>query len=142
MSRGRWRSWRATTLGDGGRHGNAVRQSGRNLPAAASTLFWRPDQGDGDALQGPAGGHRRGRPVLGIPIANVPAKLGGSVLVAWDGGRAASRAMNDALPLLAGADAVTVLAIGPDGPARRQAEAATAHLRRHGVAATASRTPG
>ncbi len=83
-----------------------------------------------------------GRPVLGIPIANVPPKLGSNVLVAWDGSRAAGRAMNDALPLLAGADAVTVLAIGPEEPARRQAEAATAHLRRHGVAATASRTPG
>jgi nucleotide-binding universal stress UspA family protein len=83
-----------------------------------------------------------GRPVLGIPVANVPERLGRNVLVAWDGSRAASRAMNDALPLLETAESVTVLAIGADEAARRQAEAATAHLRRHGVAASASRTPG
>ena len=83
-----------------------------------------------------------GRPVLGIPIANVPERIGRNILVAWDGSRPASRAMNDALPLLAGAESVTVLVIGTDAWASQQAEMATAHLRRHGVAATASRPPG
>jgi len=81
-----------------------------------------------------------GRPVLGIPIANVPERLGRSALVAWDGSRAASRAMNDALPLLATAERVTVLSIGAEDRALAMAEAAAAHLSRHGLPADASRT--
>lgn len=79
-----------------------------------------------------------GRPVLGIPIANVPERLGSTVLIAWEGSRAASRAMNDALPLLVSARRVTVLSIGAEDRALPMAEAATAHLRRHGVPAEAS----
>jgi nucleotide-binding universal stress UspA family protein len=75
-----------------------------------------------------------GRPVLGLPVANLPETLGRNVLVAWDGSRPACRAMNDALPLLAEAEAVTVLSIGP---APVTAEAAAAHLGRHGVSASA-----
>jgi nucleotide-binding universal stress UspA family protein len=78
-----------------------------------------------------------GRPVLGIPIANLPQEIGRNVLLAWDGSRGASRAMNDALPLLADAASVTVLSVEPDEPARRSAQSAAAHLRRHGVAAEA-----
>src|SRR5690242_17513708 len=81
-----------------------------------------------------------GRPVLGIPSANVPERLGRIVLVAWDGSRAASRAMNDALPLPATAEKVTVVSIGAEDRALPMAEAAAAHLRRHGVPAEASRT--
>ena len=80
-----------------------------------------------------------GRPVLGIPTANVPERLGSNMLVAWDGSRAACRAMNDALPLLALAKRVTVLSIGAEDRALPMAEAAAAHLRRHGVPAEASR---
>jgi len=80
-----------------------------------------------------------GRPVLGIPTANVPKRLGSTVLVAWEGSRAASRAMNDALPLLAAAERVTVLSIGAEDRALPMAEAAAAHLRRHGAPAEASR---
>jgi nucleotide-binding universal stress UspA family protein len=80
-----------------------------------------------------------GRPVLGIPIANVPERLGRTVLVAWEGSRAASRAMNDALPLLMASERVTVLSIGAEDQALPLAEAAASHLRRHGAAAEASR---
>ena len=79
-----------------------------------------------------------GRPVLGVPIANLPGEIGRTVLLAWDGSRAASRAMNDALPLLAEADAVTVLSVDPGEPMRKSGRSAAAHLRRHGIAAEAS----
>lgn len=81
-----------------------------------------------------------GRAVLGIPTANVPERLGSIVLVAWDGSRAATRAMNDALPLLAAAEKATVLSIGVEDQALAMAEAAASHLRRHGVPAEAGQT--
>src|SRR5262249_22933196 len=74
-----------------------------------------------------------GRPVLGLPIANIPDEIGKNVLVAWNGSREASRAMNDALPLLADAEAVKLLSVDTRGPARQSAEAAAEHLRRHRV---------
>ena len=49
-----------------------------------------------------------GRPVLFVPRATAVATPGSNVLVAWDGGREAARALRDALPLLAGAQRVTV----------------------------------
>ncbi len=52
-----------------------------------------------------------GRPVLYLPYAgNISAKLN-KIMVAWDGGREAARAMADALPFLAAAKQVTVLSI-------------------------------
>ena len=47
--------------------------------------------------------------------------------------------MNDALPLLLASERVTVLSIGVESHALPMAEAAAAHLRRHGVPAEASR---
>jgi nucleotide-binding universal stress UspA family protein len=81
-----------------------------------------------------------GRPVLGVPIANLPERVGRTVLVAWDGSRPASRALNDALPFLAEAEAVTVLAVDPDEGLSWSLDAAVAHLKRHGVAAAAERS--
>lgn len=78
-----------------------------------------------------------GRPVLGVPIANVPDEIGRTVVLAWDGSRGAGRAMHDALPLLADAVSVAVLLVEPDEAARGSARSAVAHLRRHGIAAEA-----
>jgi nucleotide-binding universal stress UspA family protein len=75
---------------------------------------------------------RCGRPVLGLPSANPPERIGRRVILAWDGGREACRAMNDALPLLASAESVAVVSV--DAPERSTA-AAVARLRRHGVRA-------
>jgi len=83
-----------------------------------------------------------GRPVLGLPVANLPDEVGNEVLVAWDGSREASRAMNDALPLIARAKSVTLLTVDPDEAMWESTEAAAVHLRRHGVAASAHRIPG
>lgn len=49
-----------------------------------------------------------GGPVLFVPRATAVATPGGNVLVAWDGGREAARAVRDALPLLRTAQRVTV----------------------------------
>jgi nucleotide-binding universal stress UspA family protein len=85
-----------------------------------------------------------GRPVLAVPFAGSFSSIGDRVLVAWNAGREAARAINDALPLLRKASHVTVLAINPrhgigghgDVPAADMA----LHLVRHGVKAEAAHT--
>lgn len=85
-----------------------------------------------------------GRPVLVVPYAGSWSEIGRRVLVAWDASREATRALNDAMPLLAGADAVTVLSIDPsDGPAGHgdiPGADIGLHLARHGVKATTETT--
>ena len=59
-----------------------------------------------------------GRPILAVPYAGQFETVGRRVLIGWNATREATRAVNDAMPLLAGADVVTVLTIdareGPD----------------------------
>lgn len=80
-----------------------------------------------------------GRPTLIVPSQEMSGTtLGQRIAIAWDGGREATRAVHDALPLLKTAEAVFILSIPPDsrgedvnrGPA--PAELAV-HLDRHGV---------
>src|SRR5262249_13320467 len=47
-----------------------------------------------------------GRPVLVMPYAGHFERVGGRVLIGWNATREAARAVNDAMPLLAAADAV------------------------------------
>jgi nucleotide-binding universal stress UspA family protein len=78
-----------------------------------------------------------GRPVLIVPNAGVHSRVGGRVLVAWNGRREAARAVFDALPILRGAKVVKVVRVNP------QSERESAHdipaadictaLARHGV---------
>ncbi|MFN7633480.1 MAG: universal stress protein, partial [Acetobacteraceae bacterium] len=56
-----------------------------------------------------------GRPVLVVPYAGSFSAIGRRVLVGWKPGREAARAVHDALPLLAGAELVTVLSVNPGG---------------------------
>jgi len=83
-----------------------------------------------------------GRPVLVVPYAGTFSTVGTRVLVAWNASREATRAVNDALPLLEGATRVTVLAINPRGGLHGHGEVPGAdialHLARHGVRAEAS----
>ena len=80
-----------------------------------------------------------GRPVLVVPYAGHFATVGERVMVAWNSGREAARALHDALPFLAHAKHVILIAINPDlgrkeygeepfGPTRH-------HLAAHGIEA-------
>jgi nucleotide-binding universal stress UspA family protein len=78
-----------------------------------------------------------GRPMLIVPYVGARATLGQNVLVAWDGGREASRAIADAMPILARARQVTVMSIhagaeehAADGASRSRL---AAYLRSHGI---------
>jgi nucleotide-binding universal stress UspA family protein len=83
-----------------------------------------------------------GRPVLIVPRYGAFATVGERVLVAWNGTREATRAVNDAIPLLKAAAKVTVLAVDPaDEAAPRVPSADIAlHLARHGITAEAAST--
>ncbi len=75
-----------------------------------------------------------GRPVLVVPSYGRFPTVGERVLVAWNATREAARALNDALPILKRAKAVTVLSVDPPDAARRIPGADVAlHLARHGV---------
>ncbi|MDF1734683.1 MAG: universal stress protein [Minwuia sp.] len=78
-----------------------------------------------------------GRPVLVIPYVGIQKDFGNHVLVGWDGSREAARAMNDALPILATADKVTVMSVNPKTGTGGTGELAGAdialHLARHDI---------
>ncbi len=78
-----------------------------------------------------------GRPVLVVPYAGTFTHIGKRVLIAWSGKREGARAVFDALPLLKGAEAVTLLCVvgkGVDGEAGElPGTEIAATLARHGV---------
>jgi len=86
-----------------------------------------------------------GRPILVVPYAGAFKTVGERVLVAWNASREATRAVNDALPILQQASQVTVLAINPRGGVSGDGDVPGAdlalHLSRHGVNAEASWVP-
>jgi len=83
-----------------------------------------------------------GRPILVVPYAGTFKSVGERVLVAWNASRAATRAVNDAVPILQKATQVTVLAINPQRGVSGDGDVPGAdlalHLSRHGVKAEAS----
>ena len=80
-----------------------------------------------------------GAPVLILPYAPSMKTFGDHVLVAWDGGREAARAVRDALPMLASAKRVTVMTVGERArsgeEAARSQERLAAYLGVHGIKA-------
>jgi nucleotide-binding universal stress UspA family protein len=78
-----------------------------------------------------------GRPALVIPYVGSYKPIGQRVLVAWDASREATRAVNDAIPLLASATTVTVLSVDPAIGRTEHGDVPGAdialHLARHGV---------
>ena len=84
-----------------------------------------------------------GRPVVYIPYIGahaIPCKRG---LVAWDGSKAATRAIHDALPLLEQMEMVEILVVDPDKvehyASTKPGEAISAHLSEHGIENRVSR---
>jgi nucleotide-binding universal stress UspA family protein len=80
-----------------------------------------------------------GAPVLILPYAPSMKSIGDHMLVAWDGGREAARAVRDALPVLGLAKRVTVMTVGERSrsgeEAARSQERLAAYLGAHGIAA-------
>ena len=77
-----------------------------------------------------------GRPVLAVPYIGPDEAKIRNVIVAWDGRREASRAANEALPLLSKAETVSVVVVGDSAPSARTGEPGAdlaLHLTRHGV---------
>jgi nucleotide-binding universal stress UspA family protein len=85
-----------------------------------------------------------GRPVLVVPFAGDFKVIGQRILVAWNASREATRAVNDAMPLLKRAAKVTILAINPRPGTEAHGDVPGAeialHLARHGVTAEAAQT--
>lgn len=79
-----------------------------------------------------------GRPVLVLPFGAAPASMT-RVLVCWDGGKEAARALAMALPLLKSAHQVRLAVFDPGGASRTAQDALAANpvewLARHGVTA-------
>ena len=81
-----------------------------------------------------------GRPVLLVPFAGHHADVGRRILVSWDGGREAGRALQLALPLLKAADEVNIAVFEVASDEHKGADAFTADprpwLARHAVRAS------
>ncbi|MGQ3676392.1 universal stress protein [Xanthobacter sp. TB0139] len=73
-----------------------------------------------------------GRAVLVVPYEQVEPFKGERILLAWDGGRAAARALAEAMPLLNQASTIDVLRVGGDADESRvSVEELERHLSRH-----------
>ena len=77
---------------------------------------------------------RSGSPVMVVPRDFNRGPINDHVVLAWDGTRAAARAMADAIHILEEVSLVTILTVGEPTPIEkaRQADVAT-HLLRHGI---------
>ncbi|MBS0337447.1 MAG: universal stress protein [Proteobacteria bacterium] len=87
-----------------------------------------------------------GRPVLFVPYAGRFPAVGKRVMVAWNAGREAARALHDALPLLKDAGQVDVVAFDPGRGGAPHGEVPGAdiglYLARHGIKVTVSQQAG
>jgi nucleotide-binding universal stress UspA family protein len=83
-----------------------------------------------------------GRPILVIPYIGRFQTVGSKILVGWNNSREATRAVNDAIPLLARAASVTILQVSPRRPATDDATSTdiSRHLAHHGIRAQTIRT--
>jgi nucleotide-binding universal stress UspA family protein len=83
-----------------------------------------------------------GRPILLVPYIHRGPLKADRVLVCWDGGSPAARAVHDAMPLLRKATSVEILTVdGGNDLAENSPEALESHLVRHGVIAKVYRFP-
>lgn len=83
-----------------------------------------------------------GRPAIVLPYAGAVRSFAENVLIAWDGSRESARSMADALPVIKGANFVTVMTVQrhPSGGEPAGIDVA-AWLARHGIQAGFAETP-
>ncbi len=135
-----------TTLRTGWRRATGPMYTALNTHGRYCDMLILNQEGDGeDALT--LGGFADsavlevGRPVLIVPYIGAQVPLGGKVLVAWNGSREATRAVNDAMPLLQAAKEVQVVCIDPHTTEEDEVSLPGAdlcfHLATHGVSAEA-----
>lgn len=78
-----------------------------------------------------------GRPVLYVPYVGAHQIPANRAIIAWDGSRASTRAVHDALPLMEGMDEVIVLVVNadkkPSSKGKDAGEELVTHLKRHGL---------
>ena len=84
-----------------------------------------------------------GRPVITVPYIQKGGLKLDRVMVCWDGGRPAARAIGDAMPLLARAKAVEVVILAGERGKHDEIPGADIgqHLARHGLKVTVNRIP-
>jgi nucleotide-binding universal stress UspA family protein len=75
---------------------------------------------------------KSGKPILAVPERVTGFRAGGGALVAWDGSPESASALTAAVPLLALADAVTIVSI-EDASIKAPAEEAAVYLSRHDI---------
>lgn len=94
-----------------------------------------PDASVDDAQVIEAALFESGRPIIAVPYIQRQGVVLDQVVCCWDGGRAAARAIGDALPLLKKARNVRVLTIANDSSDLNECRGLEigAHLARHGV---------
>src|SRR5215216_3016926 len=94
-----------------------------------------PDKVVGQDLVIEAALFQSGRPVIAVPYIQTVALALNRVLVGGDGSQTAARAIGDAMPLLARAQAVDVVIVATDRPKRDEITGADMahHLARHGL---------
>ena len=81
-----------------------------------------------------------GRPTLIVPNAAAMKTFARNIMVAWDGGAQATRALHDALPLMSAGAKISVIAVNPENMGDRKQVACAdicRHLARHGLDAEA-----
>lgn len=102
-----------------------------------------PEDDRDDELLAEAALFGSGRPVLFVPRIHTRAPSFDRALVAWDGSRAAARALADAMPMLEMAKSIDVVSVA--GPRTSYKELPgfniTRHLARHGLNAELKRLP-
>jgi nucleotide-binding universal stress UspA family protein len=121
-------------------HGDATEELARRARTADLIVIGQPSS-DGAARDYSVSADiviASGLPIVLAPAQGSFAKIGRRILIAWKHARETTRALRDALPLLAKADQVTVLNIEPEHERKTLAVAQAdveAMLARHGVEA-------
>ena len=80
-----------------------------------------------------------GRPVLIIPRSGEFKTAGKKIMLAWRGGKASSRGLNDAIHFLEQAEQVNLLMVNPRDNFETQADRICAYMSHHGVTASVDR---